>query len=94
MFCDSFTIALFPFLSEHFQRVAYIWQVFPTFDTAMVHKEHPDVVIQELVERKLLYPELVKHHLFDLAPANESNDGGGDLCVTAKAVSAYLEPAD
>jgi hypothetical protein len=53
--CDSFTTQMYPFLSEHFRRVVYLWQMaFPTFETQFLERERPDVVIQEMVERKLL----------------------------------------
>lgn len=51
IFRDSFFAALQPFLSEHFSRVAYYAQ--QTFDPAIIRFEQPDVVIHELVERKL-----------------------------------------
>jgi hypothetical protein len=51
MFHDSFTWALEPFLSEHFQRIVYGWT--DQFNPELVRQEQPDVVVQELVERKL-----------------------------------------
>ena len=51
MFRDSFASALIPFLSEHFSRAVYLWQY--NFDPAVVEAEHPDVVIEEWVGRKL-----------------------------------------
>ena len=61
VFRDSFTVALVPFLSEHFSRVVYLWQ--NDFDAKAVLTEHPDVVIQEIVGRHLYTfrpsPELV-----------------------------------
>jgi hypothetical protein len=51
MFRDSFTSWLAPFLSEHFSRIVYLWQ--NDFDADVVLKEHPDVVIQEIVGRHL-----------------------------------------
>jgi len=51
MFRDSFASALIPFLSEHFSRAVYLWQY--NFDPAVVESEHPDVVIEEWVGRKL-----------------------------------------
>ncbi len=57
VFCDSFAVRLTPFLSEHFERVLYSWQmVFPTFETETIERERPRVVIQEIVERKLVLP--------------------------------------
>ena len=56
VFRDSFTSALAPFLSEHFSRAVYLWQ--NDFDASDVEKEHPDIVIQEIVGRHLyvFYP--------------------------------------
>ena len=51
MFRDSFASALIPFLSEHFSRAVYLWQY--NFDPAVVESEHPDVVIEQWVGRKL-----------------------------------------
>jgi hypothetical protein len=53
MYRDSFTIALIPFLSDHFSYAAYLW-AYPTdelyYDVAI---EKPDVVIIEFTERYL-----------------------------------------
>jgi hypothetical protein len=61
IFRDSFVSRLVPFLSEHFSRAVYLWQ--NDFDADVVAKEHPDVVIQEIVGRHLYgfipSPELV-----------------------------------
>jgi hypothetical protein len=61
IFRDSFVSRLVPFLSEHFSRAVYLWQ--NDFDPDVVIKEHPDVVIQEIVGRHLYgfipSPELV-----------------------------------
>jgi hypothetical protein len=56
MFRDSFAISLVPRLSEHFSRIVYLWQY--NFDPATIERERPDVVIEELSERKLIYPQL------------------------------------
>ncbi len=53
MFNDSFLCHLHPFLSEHFRRIVYLAQ--EGIDEAIVEREQPDVVIHEVVERKLLY---------------------------------------
>jgi alginate O-acetyltransferase complex protein AlgJ len=52
MFHDSFTENIRPFLSESFRRIVYLWQ--DGMDRQIVRKEHPDIVIQEIVERKLM----------------------------------------
>ena len=56
---DSFVSRLVPFLSEHFSRAVYLWQ--NDFDADVVAKEHPDVVIQEIVGR----------HLYEFIPSPE-----------------------
>jgi hypothetical protein len=53
MFHDSFCLAMQPFLSEHFRRIAYVWH--DDFFPAVIENERPEVVIQELLERKLTY---------------------------------------
>jgi alginate O-acetyltransferase complex protein AlgJ len=61
VFRDSFASRLVPFLSEHFSRAVYLWQ--NDFDPDVIEKEHPDVVIQEIVGRHLYVftpsPELI-----------------------------------
>ena len=47
---DSMADALIPLLSENFRRVVYVTR---PFERALVEHEHPDVVIEELVERNL-----------------------------------------
>ncbi len=59
IFRDSFVSPLVPFLSEHFSRAVYLWQ--NDFDASVVDKEHPDVVIQEIVGR----------HLYNFIPSPE-----------------------
>jgi hypothetical protein len=51
IFRDSFASQLAPFLSEHFSRAVYLWQ--NDFDADVVAREHPDLVIQEIVGRHL-----------------------------------------
>jgi hypothetical protein len=59
IFRDSFVSRLVPFLSEHFSRAVYVWQ--NDFDADQVLREHPDVVIQEIVGR----------HLYNFIPSPE-----------------------
>lgn len=59
MFRDSFSSRLIPYLSEHFSRILYQWQ--NDFDPDLVRREHPDVVIQEMVGR----------HLYNFVPTPE-----------------------
>jgi alginate O-acetyltransferase complex protein AlgJ len=49
MFRDSFTTALVPYLSEHYERIVYYWQ--PRMDLRAILYEMPDIVIEERVER-------------------------------------------
>ncbi|MDB4945194.1 MAG: hypothetical protein JWP97_4728 [Labilithrix sp.] len=54
VFRDSQFSAPAQFLSRHFRRTVLVWQ--PTFDPAVVLREHPQVVIHEVVERTLTGP--------------------------------------
>jgi hypothetical protein len=51
LFHDSFALTLVPMLAEHFQRLATVWD--DGFHPDIVLRERPDIVIQQLVERKL-----------------------------------------
>jgi hypothetical protein len=51
VFHDSFALAVLPLLSEHFQRLAMVWH--DDFLPYVAEREKPDVVIQQLLERKL-----------------------------------------
>ena len=57
MFHDSFGEGLRPYLSEHFKRAVYIWQNNLDGDLfkAIILKEKPDIVIEEIVERMISY---------------------------------------
>ena len=54
IFRDSFLISVQPFLSEHFQKAAYIWK---PYDQKIIEKLidiiNPDIVIEERTERTL-----------------------------------------
>lgn len=54
VFRDSFFMALHPFVSEQFRRTVFIWQ--NNFDERVILREPCDVVIQEVVERTLIWP--------------------------------------
>jgi alginate O-acetyltransferase complex protein AlgJ len=56
MFHDSFNTNLAPFLAEHFSRIVYAAGTF--FDRTLIEDEHPDVVIQQFVERVLMCADL------------------------------------
>jgi alginate O-acetyltransferase complex protein AlgJ len=49
VFHDSFACAWYSFLGEHFKEVAYLWQ--HDWNKALIEREKPDVVIDELLER-------------------------------------------
>lgn len=51
VFRDSFYMHPLDFFAEHFRRSVYVWTM--TFDTDIIEKEHPDIVITEIVERNL-----------------------------------------
>ncbi len=57
MFHDSFGGMWAPWLSTQFARAAYVWRP-PSFDEMkrMVEIEHPSVVIEERLERFLVWP--------------------------------------
>jgi hypothetical protein len=61
VFRDSFGSCLIPYLSEHFRRVVYSWQEAHGFDAALIQRERPDVVVQEIVERKLATPVSISY---------------------------------
>ena len=51
---DSMAIPLIPLLSENFSRVVYVSD--RKLDRALIERERPDIVIEELVERSLHAP--------------------------------------
>jgi hypothetical protein len=51
---DSMAVSLIPLLSENFSRVVYVTSL--RLDRALIERERPDVVIEEMVERNLLAP--------------------------------------
>ena len=71
---DSFSTALLPFISQSFGEVVYAWTVPYERDfarvQALVDREHPDMVIEEWVERSLQWtPDPLS------PPARPSPDG-------------------
>ncbi|HSS70665.1 MAG TPA: hypothetical protein VLQ46_08435 [Casimicrobiaceae bacterium] len=51
---DSMAISLIPLLSENFRRVVYVSN--HRLDPALIERERPDVVIEQMVERSFLAP--------------------------------------
>jgi alginate O-acetyltransferase complex protein AlgJ len=58
VFHDSFGEYLYPFLSEQFRRVVYRKTNELDFDTRLIEREKPEVVILEFVERRLVNDRL------------------------------------
>lgn len=49
MFRDSFAWPWIPLLSHHFKEAVYVYQ--PDWDLALIEREKPDVVVDEILER-------------------------------------------
>jgi len=54
MFRDSFFTNVLPWVAESFGRGVYLWN--DDFDTKLIDAEHPDIVIQQWAQRKLMKP--------------------------------------
>jgi hypothetical protein len=54
MFRDSFMTNVLPWVAESFGRGVYLWE--DGFDPKLIEAEHPDIVIQEFAQRKLMQP--------------------------------------
>jgi len=54
IYCDSMAIPLIPMLAENFSRVLFVSS--RKLDPALIEREKPDIVIEELVERSLHGP--------------------------------------
>jgi len=52
IFHDSFGQAMIPLIARHFKRAVFVWS--KSFDPKLVEDEQPTVVIQQLVERRLM----------------------------------------
>ena len=78
MLRDSFGHELMNFLSEHFARIVYHWDVRLNFDTELIEREKPDVVIEEMVERFLLgsTPEPLDRNRARPSPESDWGDSG------------------
>ena len=49
---DSFGEGLLPYLAGHFQRADWVWTY--DFPADLIEQVHPSLVIEQLVERKLM----------------------------------------
>jgi hypothetical protein len=54
MYHDSMGIYLIPLLTDDFSRVVFVSS--HRLDKALIEREKPDIVIEEMVERALLLP--------------------------------------
>ena len=54
MFRDSFFTVVLPYLDESFGRGVYLWE--DGFDLHVIDAERPDIVIQQIAQRKLMRP--------------------------------------
>jgi hypothetical protein len=66
---DSFMTPMAPLLSAHFSRLAYYWQ--QNFPQDVIEREHPDIVIEEIVERDLVRYDPQNPPDVDLARKNQ-----------------------
>ncbi len=53
MFRDSYAISLSKFFSQSFGRAVYVWQ--QNWDKPFIERERPDVVIDEMLERIVIF---------------------------------------
>jgi len=63
MFRDSYARQLYPYMSHHFNRSAYLWT--NTFTPELIEQEKPDLVIWEMSERFIPFFVIYKNPLFD-----------------------------
>jgi alginate O-acetyltransferase complex protein AlgJ len=68
-FRDSYGDRLVPYLSEHFGRAYYGWTWTFAFNSELVEKERPQVVIQEQLESVLLYPGVLERAFGPVQPS-------------------------
>lgn len=54
MYRDSAASFFIPFLAEHVARGVYVWDTSWKFPTEQLERERPDVVVLEMVERRLM----------------------------------------
>ena len=55
MFHDSYTQYLFEFLGRTYGRVVFVWQ--PQWDKQFIEKEKPELVIDEILERLMIFQD-------------------------------------
>ena len=53
MFRDSFAITMGKFFSQSFGRTVYVWQ--QNWDKPFIERERPDIVIDEMLERIMVF---------------------------------------
>jgi alginate O-acetyltransferase complex protein AlgJ len=75
MYRDSAASALIPFLAEHFGRAVYVWDRKWGFSDELMEKERPDVLMLEMVERRLM----------DAPPAPPEDSGAAETRAPGEA---------
>ena len=68
MFRDSFMTNVLPWVAESFGRGVYLWE--DGFDQKLIEAEHPEIVIQEFAQRKLMQPIEVMNKTQVINPAS------------------------
>lgn len=66
VFHDSFMNALVPFLAQSYQRIVFIWQ--QNWDKVVIEHEKPDIVIDEILERFLIWRDPLDLKMADEQP--------------------------
>ena len=74
VFHDSFACSWYPLLGQHFKEVIYVWQY--NWDGPLIERERPDVVIDEILERKLNLQDPVEMAREDHLPGAPSVSPG------------------
>ncbi|HEX3698267.1 MAG TPA: hypothetical protein VH374_23045 [Polyangia bacterium] len=69
---DSFGEALIPYLSRHFQTATWIWTY--DFPSELIDAQRPRLVIEELVERKLMVLEPTNSATVESSEGNTASD--------------------
>jgi alginate O-acetyltransferase complex protein AlgJ len=83
LFRDSFSEAWIPFVGYHFNQAIYLGE--RTWDRAMLEREKPDLVVDEIVERKFN-----NQAPLELLAMDEKTETNGPLSVQAKINAAPL----